>query len=82
MDLVILQCPFQLRISCEGSSAKSDGSCKWSRQRVNLLQQGESFLQIGKEGWSLMLHTLTKKLCNILLVVSGLDSSLPLDLSF
>lgn len=70
----------QLRISCEGSSAKSDGSCKWSKQGVNLLLQRESLLQVGKEDWSSMLHTLTKK--NILLFISGLDSSLLLGLSF
>lgn len=36
-------------------------------------------LQVGKEAWSPMLHTLTKKLCSVLLVISGLDSSLRSD---
>lgn len=49
---------------------------------MNLLQQWESLLQAGREGWSPMLHTLTQKHNNILLVVSGLDLSLPLGLSF
>lgn len=49
---------------------------------MNLLQQGESLLQVVKEVWSPVLHTLTKKHHNILLVVRGLDSSLSLGVSF
>lgn len=54
----------------------SGGSYRWSEQRLKLLQQWESLLQVGKQGWSPMLYTLSRKCYKILGVVNGLDASL------